>query len=131
MKAEPAYVSASPSASASSASFCLAIPGSADKDERAFSEAFRLKPSFAASTSVPRGGKLGDYAFELVISAGSEECSGVSRELFAEQKRVFTRDELSQLVPPLHQSLVTEIPAVQMQKVENAEDQAFRLPTDS
>jgi hypothetical protein len=35
-------------------SFCLAIPGSADEDERAFTEAFRLKPRFAASTGTSR-----------------------------------------------------------------------------
>jgi hypothetical protein len=96
--------------------------GRADEDERAFSEAFRLKPRFAASTSVPRGGKLGDYAFELVIRACSEKCGSVSAELLAEQKLVFTRDKRFQLSPSLQQWSVTKVLAVQVEKVESAKD---------
>jgi hypothetical protein len=103
-------------------SFGFAITSSANNYERGFGEAFRLKPRFAASTSVPRGGKLGHYAFELVIRACSEKCGSVSAELFAEQKRVFTRDKRFQLSPSLEQWSVTKVLAVQVEKVESAED---------
>jgi hypothetical protein len=57
-----------------------------------------------------------------VIRAGFEKCSDVSGELFAEQKRVFTWDKLSQPAPSLHQWEVAQILAVQIQEIKGAEN---------
>ena len=65
-----------------------------------------------------------------MISARPKECGGVSGELLTEQKRVFTRDKLSQLGPSFGQWPVAKIFAVEMQKVEGTEDQALVLPPD-
>ena len=54
--------------------------------------------------------------------AGSEKCSGVSSELFTEQKWVFIRKKLFQFSPPLRQRSVAEVSAIQMEKVEGAEN---------
>jgi len=68
---------------------------------------------------------------KLVISAGLEECSGVSGEFLAEQKRLFSRNKLFQFGSSLHQWSVTEIFAIKMKKVEGAKDQALRAPPNS
>ena len=65
-----------------------------------------------------------------MIRARSEECNGISDELFAEQKRVFSRDELSQLSSSFQQWVVAEIFAIEKQKVEGTEDEALELPPD-
>ena len=57
-----------------------------------------------------------------MIRARAEECDGISGELFAEQKRMFSRDKLFQLSPSLQQWPFATILAVQMQKVEGEED---------
>jgi hypothetical protein len=81
--------------------FRFSITCGADNNERAFSEAFRLEPCLAASAAVFRRGEFGNNAFELVIRAGLKERSSVASELFAEQKRGFTRNKLFQLRPSL------------------------------
>jgi hypothetical protein len=65
------------------------ITSSADDDVRAFSEAFRLKPSLAPSTSVLGRRKFGNDALKLVIRAGLEKRGGVAGELLAKQEWVF------------------------------------------
>ena len=65
-----------------------------------------------------------------MISAGLEECGGVSGEVFTEQEGMFSRDNISQLGPSLKQRSVTEILPIEMQKVEGAEDQVVRTPPD-
>ena len=66
-----------------------------------------------------------------MISTGSEESGSISGELFTEQERVFTRDKLLQLRSPFAQRLFAKILAVQMKKVEGAEDQVLRAPANS
>ena len=66
-----------------------------------------------------------------MISAGSEECAGVSAELLTEQEWVFTGDKLFEPSPPLQQLPLAEVLAVQMKKVEGAEDQALGKPANS
>ena len=54
----------------------------------------------------------------------------VSGELFTEQEGLFRRDKISQLGLSLKQWSVTEILPIEMQKVEGAEDQALRSPSN-
>ena len=88
------------------------IADSANDEQRAFSEAFRLEPGLAATASVLGRGKFRDNAFELVISAGLKERSSIPGELITEQKRVSTRNKLSQRGPSLKQRTLAEVFAV-------------------
>src|SRR6185295_13179984 len=90
-------------------SFRLSITRGADDDKRAFGKALRLKPRLTAPTAIFRRCEFGNDALKLVIRAGLKERSTIPGEFLTEQKRVSTRNKLSQLGPSLKQRTLLSV----------------------